>query len=213
MARLGREGLWPKCLASTEPVPVRLRSVPMSPPCSRGAGRTGDPGCGRVPDPCCDPGLSRRGREAIIPISGMFGPATSSTRRPAVALRTSIDGSFEADCLSSGEPVLVGFWAGWCGPCRQVTPSREAIAVEGGEKAKSVKLSIDENPAAAAKRGVMPPEDEPLHRRRDRRDHRRRRADGRPRTRPRWPRRLTGTTLARRGARPPVPPTGTKADS
>ena len=65
------------------------------------------------------------------------------------------DADFEAQVLQSKEPVVVDFWAEWCGPCRMIAPALEEISGTLGEKVKIVKLNVDENPATASKYGVM----------------------------------------------------------
>ncbi len=59
------------------------------------------------------------------------------------------DSSFKADVLDSPAPVLVDFWAVWCGPCRAIAPHLEALAGELGEKVRIVKVNVDENQQTA----------------------------------------------------------------
>lgn len=73
----------------------------------------------------------------------------------AGTLKNVTDADFDTEVLRSDKPVLVDFWAAWCGPCRQIAPSLEAIAAEYGDEIEIVKLNIDENPDTAAKYGVM----------------------------------------------------------
>ena len=62
--------------------------------------------------------------------------------------------NFASEVLQSAEPVVVDFWAEWCGPCKMIAPSLEELAVEFQGKVKVAKLNIDENPELAAQFGV-----------------------------------------------------------
>ncbi len=67
---------------------------------------------------------------------------------------TTTDATFDQDVLKSELPVLVDFWADWCGPCKRVAPILEEIANEAEGKLRIVKLNTDENPQTAAKYGI-----------------------------------------------------------
>ena len=71
-----------------------------------------------------------------------------------MATKTVTDASFDQDVINASGPVLVDFWAEWCGPCRMIAPALEEISNEMGEKVTVAKLNIDDNPDAPTKYGV-----------------------------------------------------------
>jgi len=65
------------------------------------------------------------------------------------------DDSFEKDVLNSDKPVVVDFWAPWCGPCRAIGPIIEELEKTYGDKVKFVKVNVDENPVSPSKYGIQ----------------------------------------------------------
>ena len=71
-----------------------------------------------------------------------------------MATKAVTDASFQKDVIDADKPVLVDFWAEWCGPCKMIGPALEEISEELGDKVTIAKVNIDENPDAPGKYGV-----------------------------------------------------------
>jgi thioredoxin 1 len=71
------------------------------------------------------------------------------------ALKSVTDDSFDAEVVSNPRPVVVEYWAQWCGPCRQLSPVLDAMAAEHADRIDVVKLNVDENPRTAQRYAIM----------------------------------------------------------
>jgi thioredoxin 1 len=93
---------------------------------------------------------------AVFPAVGSFSMPHPSERNRAVSTAKAVtDQSFEAEVLTNPRPVIVEYWAPWCGPCRQIGPVLDAIAAEYAGRVDVVKVNTDENPESMTRYGVM----------------------------------------------------------
>ncbi|HEY2506581.1 MAG TPA: thioredoxin [Streptosporangiaceae bacterium] len=94
--------------------------------------------------------MSTVGGTSVVGEMGAAGAASEASAGRAVT-----DASFETAVLKSSRPVIVEYWAQWCGPCRMVAPVLESIAAEYAGQVELVTMNVDENPATAARFGIL----------------------------------------------------------